>query len=372
MNRCIPADSAKRISLRARDPEPMAVESRIEFSVVFKAGDPNMQSHGYRIAPFMAQACKTLGIGPVRVLARAGLPADYLTHEGRGLDAATWFAALEALVTEAGSPDRAMELGRALAVGPLHPALIAFSASPDIRTGVQRMALFKPLIAPVTLAIGERDGVLSIMLSSADAAADLPPAVAIMEVSYLLELLRMFASEDIKPQSVTLPAKVRVTDAFRRFAACEVLSGTQTGLALRDADASLPIISADTGVYRLIEQELMARLKSLSDTSGMADRVRREIRNALPSGRVSAEVVAHRLRISTRSLQRKLKAEGASFQAILDETRAALALIYLRDHKLSAEETSFLLAYRDPNSFYRAFNDWTGMTPAEARAATAA
>jgi AraC-like DNA-binding protein len=116
----------------------------------------------------------------------------------------------------------------------------------------------------------------------------------------------------------------------------------------------------------------LARLKSLSSASGMADRVRREIRETLPSGRVSAEAVASRLHVSTRSLQRKLKYEGASFQAILDETRAALALIYLRDHKLSVEETSFLLAYRDPNSFYRAFSDWTGMTPAEARAAPSA
>jgi AraC-like DNA-binding protein len=171
---------------------------------------------------------------------------------------------------------------------------------------------------------------------------------------------------------VTLPAQVQVTDAFRRFAGSEILSGDETGIALRRADASLPIISADTAVYRAIEHELMARLTSLSSGLGMADRVRREIRNMLPSGRVSAEAVAGRLRVSTRSLQRKLKDEGASFQTILDETRAALALIYLRDRKLSTEETSFLLAYRDPNSFYRAFSDWTGMTPAEARAAPSA
>ena len=49
-----------------------------------------------------------------------------------------------------------------------------------------------------------------------------------------------------------------------------------------------------------------------------------------------------------------------------------MALVYLREQKLSTEETSFLLAYRDPNSFYRAFSDWTGMTPAEARAAPSA
>ena len=331
-----------------------------------------MQSSRYKISQFLAQACKTLGIGPVRVLARAGLPSDYLAHEGRGLDAATWFAVLEALVIEVGSPDGAMDLGRALAVGPLHPALIAFSASPDIRTGLQRVAIFKPLIAPVTLVIVEKGGLLSITITSADEAVRLPPAAAILEVSYFLELFRIFASEQVTPHFVTLPAKVQVTDAFRRFAGCEVQSGEQIGLVLRAADAVLPIISADTAVYRAVEQELLARLKSLSSASGMADRVRREIRETLPSGRVSAEAVASRLHVSTRSLQRKLKDEGASFQAILDETRAALALIYLRDHKLSVEETSFLLAYRDPNSFYRAFSDWTGMTPAEARAAPSA
>ena len=330
-----------------------------------------MQGRSYRITPFLTRACKTLGIGPARVMARAGLASDYLAHEGRGLDAAAWFAVLQALVTEAGDPDRAMALGRALAAGPLHPALIAFSASPDIRTGLHRVALFKPLIAPVSLVIGERAGTLSITLASAEDATDLHPAAAIMEVSYFLELFRLFAAEQITPVSVTLPASVQATDAFRRFAGCPILSGDQTGLALRAADASLPILSADTDVCRAIEQELTARLKMQSGASGMADRVRREIRAILPSGHVSAKAVAGRLRFSTRSLQRKLKDEGASFQTILDETRAALALVYLREHKLSAEETSFLLAYRDPNSFYRAFSDWTGMTPAEARAAPA-
>ena len=270
----------------------MAVASEMELQVTGAAGDQNMQSRGYKITSFLTQACKTLGFGPVRVLARAGLPDDYLAHEGRGIDARTWFAVLEALVTEAGDLDRAMELGRALAMGPLHPALIAFSASPDIRTGLHRVALFKPLIAPVDLVIEEQGGVLLITLKDAEKATGLPPATAIMEVSYFLELLRTFASDQITPHSVTLPAQVQVTDAFRRFAGSEILSGDETGIALRRADASLPIISADTAVYRAIEHELMARLTSLSSGLGMADRVRREIRNMLPSGRVSAEAVA--------------------------------------------------------------------------------
>jgi AraC-like DNA-binding protein len=284
------------------------------------------------------------------------------------LDARSWFACLEALAAEAGGPDGAMELGRALAKGPLHPALIAFSASPDIRTGLHRLAVFKPLIAPVTLTIREGDGRLAILFKPAESPSALPPSVAVMELAYFLELLSMFAARQIRPLSLTVPNGALVTDSFRRLAGCEVLSGDHVSLSLSMADASLPIISADTAVYRAVEQELMARLKSLTSVGGMAERVGREIRSSLPSGRVSAQTVADRLRVSTRSLQRKLKDEGTSFQAILDETRAALALVYLRDQKLGTEETSFLLAYRDPNSFYRAFNDWTGMTPAQARA----
>jgi len=40
---------------------------------------------------------------------------------------------------------------------------------------------------------------------------------------------------------------------------------------------------------------------------------------------------------------------------------------YLLRGELSVEEISHLLAYREPNSFYRAFRGWTGMTPVQAR-----
>lgn len=325
-----------------------------------------MTSRSYRIAPFLAQACRALGLSPARVLARAGLAVDYPAHESRGLPAADWFAVLTALLAEAGHADRAIDLGRAMAAGPLHPALIAFSASPDISTGFRRLATFKPLIAPVTLHITETDSLLLIDIRASED-IPLPPQVAAMELAYFIELFRLFAADDITPLRLTLPAAANPA-ALAGFARCEVRPGAIAQLVLTRAAAQTPILSADTEVYRAIEREMGLRLKALQAGEGMAERVRREIRHLLPSGRVSVEAVADRLRLSTRSLQRKLQQEGASFQDLLDTTRADLALVYLRDHKLSAEETSYLLAYRDPNSFYRAFSDWTGMTPAEARA----
>jgi len=85
-------------------------------------------------------------------------------------------------------------------------------------------------------------------------------------------------------------------------------------------------------------------------------------------GNLTIEAVCDQLLCTKRSLQRRLKDEGLSFKSVLQSTRHDLALHYLSKGDLRIEEISYLLAYRDPNSFYRAFHDWTGMAPAQARA----
>lgn len=62
-----------------------------------------------------------------------------------------------------------------------------------------------------------------------------------------------------------------------------------------------------------------------------------------------------------------MNAEGTSFQAILGNTREALARHYLKSSELSGAEVGFLLGYEDPNSFFRTFQTWTGQTPQQAR-----
>jgi AraC-like DNA-binding protein len=70
--------------------------------------------------------------------------------------------------------------------------------------------------------------------------------------------------------------------------------------------------------------------------------------------------------LSKRTLQRRIEAEGTSYQQILKETREALARHNLEKTALPVAEISFLLAF-EPNSFYRAFRAWTGMTPESVR-----
>ena len=164
-----------------------------------------MTTRPYRVAPFLSQACRVLGLSQARVVMRAGLSADFLAHEGRGLGAKDWFGVLAALMAEAEGADGPVELGRAMAAGPLHPALMAFSASPDIATGIRRLATFKPPIAPIALEVSQRGGQFQIDIRASDGVAHISPQIAAMEVAYFIELFRLFAAEEIIPVEITLP-----------------------------------------------------------------------------------------------------------------------------------------------------------------------
>lgn len=324
----------------------------------------------YLIAQTLRVTCAQLGVSTERILARCGLPRDYLDHETRGVDARTWFAMAAAFEQEVDDPDLPLTLGREAARGPLQPALLAFACSPDIATGLERLKLFKPLVVPCDIVIDHNAERFSVRLLPSEPGIKVPPVTAAFEIAFFVAIMRNFTAHEVKPLVIGMPDPGYATDAFHAFVGAPIEQKPLAQFVLSTEDAHRPLVSADTDFYEVIERELLARL-DLDKATATRERVQRELIELLPSGRVSIEAVCDRLRTSKRSLQRRLRSEETTFQSVLDETRAELALTYLRDQRLSVEETSYLLAYRDPNSFYRAFQDWTGMTPGQARLAPA-
>jgi AraC-like DNA-binding protein len=83
----------------------------------------------------------------------------------------------------------------------------------------------------------------------------------------------------------------------------------------------------------------------------------------LHTGEVSVDVIAGKMAMSRWTLFRKLKAEGVTFEVVLDELRHKLALHYLDGKKVSVNETAYLVGFSDPSAFSRAFRRWTGASP---------
>ena len=89
----------------------------------------------------------------------------------------------------------------------------------------------------------------------------------------------------------------------------------------------------------------------------------------LHKGDVGMDVIAAKMGVSRQTLFRRLKAEGVTFEIILDELRQRLALHYLAGRKASVNETAYLVGFSDPAAFSRAFKRWTGTTPTAPRRA---
>ena len=87
------------------------------------------------------------------------------------------------------------------------------------------------------------------------------------------------------------------------------------------------------------------------------------VKQLLPYGRLTIEEVAARQRISVRTLQRRLRDWGFSFEEIVDDVRRAEAIGHVRAGNHSKMEIAFLLGYSDQAHFTRAFKRWTGRSP---------
>jgi AraC-like DNA-binding protein len=83
----------------------------------------------------------------------------------------------------------------------------------------------------------------------------------------------------------------------------------------------------------------------------------------------SAEGIAGLLHMSTRTLHRQLKEEGASLQQLKDETRMERAKDLLYRTGRPVKQVASAVGFRNEKSFMRAFRLWTGSSPARFRAA---
>ena len=144
---------------------------------------------------------------------------------------------------------------------------------------------------------------------------------------------------------------------------------THNGIALDAKSLTLPLTSSDPALREILARQAQEALAQLTPAQDFVAKVRSLIADSLPRGTASTERLAATLHMSGRTLQRRLKDQGTSFEAVLDEVRHAQSMSLLKDPKLSLGEISFLLGYADQATFTRAFKRWTGKPPGEVRRA---
>lgn len=100
-----------------------------------------------------------------------------------------------------------------------------------------------------------------------------------------------------------------------------------------------------------------------ADPFDMVEATAMLVKEHLPYGHPNIDGVAARQRVSVRTLQRRLRDWGFSFEELVDDIRRAEAIKLVLGREHSAMEIAFLLGYSDHANFTRAFKRWTGRPP---------
>lgn len=111
-------------------------------------------------------------------------------------------------------------------------------------------------------------------------------------------------------------------------------------------------------------QVIASQLAELGGSATYSRKVKQFLMQQAYLGLPSVEDVARNFHITPRTLQRYLKKEGTSFLALQAAARKKIAVELLMQSGKAISEIGYLLGYREPGSFIRAFRRWTGQSPA--------
>lgn len=314
------------------------------------------------------------GVNGANVLRRANLPVDLFARESIRLDSGTYFRLWEAIEAEAGTAGGPAPLvfARKMSADWFDPEMFVALCSENMEGALGRLAKYKRLSGPMALRVEADERRTTVTLEFLDKVLAPPGVLMAFKLVFFVQLARLATRSSVHALRVGWPAP-KLSEAARSayadwFGAPVEDLGVPT-VVFATGDARRPFLTANHGMWKFFEPALRQRLADLGRHANTSERLRSALLEALPAGELSMQAVCKKLGLSTRTLQRRLQAEGSSFQKILDELRNSLAQHYLRNSSMSGAEISFLLGFEDPNSFVRAFQTWTGSTPQAVRAA---
>ena len=128
----------------------------------------------------------------------------------------------------------------------------------------------------------------------------------------------------------------------------------------------LPLRRDEPALQQMLQRALPLTVLPYRRDRLLVQRVRAALADA-PLRTHNAEALAALLHVSTRTLHRQLKDEGASLQGLKDEVRRARAEELLHRSERPLKQVAAAAGFKNEKSFIRAFRGWTGESPAEFR-----
>ena len=186
--------------------------------------------------------------------------------------------------------------------------------------------------------------------------------------SAFITMYRQHYGDAFAPIAMKLPYSEIVDKVyFQRFFRCPIEFSTNKLEMLFTKESMECKVSNISGLGSgllptVSTKALQEGLKQI-DEEHFVDQVKVLVKQNLSNDAASISMVAQRLGMSERTLQRRLSNHQYKFRKLTDDCRQEIALDYVPNSDLSLTDISHLLGFSNYNNFARAFKRWTGISP---------
>lgn len=321
----------------------------------------------------MLAAFAVLGLDSRRIQAEAGFSDEELADPDVLLPADRFYRMWEAADRLWGRPALGLLTGCNVPFGAYEVLDYLLTTSGTVGGGLEEFSRYMAIATQTARyqMVAEPDGM------ACEMAWQIPPAGVMFHLrDYSLSVVsrRVAYASGCQPLRVELhgPPLASAREYTREFRARTVVRTPRNALIYSREAWEQPLRRSDADLNRTLRRhaDLLLRRFSLPERGSTEDLVRRELLAMPHAGAASLETVARRLSMSPRTLQRRLRESGTSFEAVSRQLLSGLAQEYLRDPGLTIGEVAYLLGFSELSAFSRAFRRWTGQSPHDFRASS--
>jgi AraC-like DNA-binding protein len=179
-------------------------------------------------------------------------------------------------------------------------------------------------------------------------------------IGFFMELVRLAAGPTWQPTEVCLsaPHQPRLEESDDLATAAISYNQAYTAIALPKSIVCRPLkTSGPLGCNIAME------VKHSPPADDFAGSLRQIVMTLVADGATSLAEVADILRLHPRTLQRRLRSNGTTYQEVLEEARFRIAVKLLKLPGATATDVGNAVGYSDLSSFSRAFRQFAGVSP---------
>ncbi len=311
------------------------------------------------LAPLVEQIDRRSGKTDL-LLATHGLLRSQLDDPYAMIPMARYIAIFEdaALITE--EPSLGARLGTLFKPSDIGPIGVLFSISGTIRSGFERLAKYVNTVQSATSSgIFEEDGNLVWSYKLEDTRMWPRRQDSEFSVAASCQLVRSCFAKSWKPLEVHFEHLApRDRSVLERIFRCPLVFGESANrIIVSGPDAARVYRHEDPALAAVLERHV-ADLGGKSDhAETIAEQVRTLIGIYLGHKPITLPALADELRISARTLQRRLSEEGTSLRDLVRETRQAIATKQSEAH-VQKSRIAEVLGYADSTVLWRAQKGW--------------